>query len=74
MAKSRSYALINSEYGERLAIPLNLLEKVLDEGYLVQIDYDDRIERVKTAKKFTVISGDDIDCQRAQQELEGRPT
>ena len=71
MAK-KQYAQIEG-YG-RLMVPLNLLEKIAAEGYVVETGYGDdneisitKVERISGVKQWTQ---DDVDAAIVQQKLE----
>jgi len=71
MAK-KQYAQIEG-YG-RLMVPLNLLEKIAAEGYVVETGYGDdneisitKVERISGVKLWTQ---DDVDAAIVQQKLE----
>ena len=71
MAK-KQYAQIEG-YG-RLMIPINLLEKIAAEGFIVETGYDDnneisltKVDRISGVKLWTQ---DDIDAAIVQQKLE----
>jgi|MDSZ01.2.fsa_nt_gb hypothetical protein len=71
MAK-KQYAQIEG-YG-RLMVPLNLLEKIAAEGYVVETGYGDnneisitKVEKISGVKLWTQ---DDVDAAIVQQKLE----
>ena len=71
MAK-KQYAQIEG-YG-RLMVPLNLLEKIAAEGYVVETGYGDnneisitKVEKISGVKMWTQ---DDVDAAIVQQKLE----
>ena len=71
MAK-KQYAQIEG-YG-RLMVPLNLLEKIASEGYVVEPGYGDnneisitKVEKISGVKLWTQ---DDVDAAIVQQKLE----
>lgn len=69
---AKKYAKI-SDYGD-LLIPLSMMEKVLEQCYLVNTSYEDGkdfITKVKRPHRFEVFDQNDIDVALAQQELEG---
>lgn len=67
---SKKYARI-SDYGDIL-LPMSLLEKVIEEGYIVATDYsngDYHITKVREIKSVLFHDEDEIRCILAQQAL-----
>jgi len=77
MSKLRTgtkYAIINSYY--KLAIPVSLLEKILELGVLVDLTWDDvhhreTVKKVEFLDNCKFIDGNEIDLVIAQQKLAG---
>jgi hypothetical protein len=59
-------------YGE-LCIPVKLLERVLEEGYIVSTRWDQRsyIDKVSRIDEVNIVDEDEIKAALAQQILEG---
>lgn len=62
------------DYGS-LAIPLELLEKVMESSYLINTSWSvdgEKVTDVKPFTKFVIIDEDDIRTVLAQSKLEGQ--
>lgn len=73
---AKKYVLISNGYSDKLAVPVGLLEKLLEEGYLVSTSWDtessqDRVSSVKPIQKVEVIDFDEIRTVLAAQVLAG---
>lgn len=70
---SKKYALI-SNYGD-LLVPISLLEKIIDQCYLVTTSYGHGasskklLDEVRSIDRFEVFSQTDLDAAIAQQKL-----
>lgn len=70
---SKKYALI-SNYGD-LLVPISLLEKIVDQCYLVTTTYGSNhnskkvIDEVRSIERFEVYSQTDLDAAIVQQKL-----
>lgn len=70
--KHKTFARV-SDYGD-LLVPLALMEKIIDQGYLVSTTYEnghDVINEVKEIKRIHVHKGEEIEAALAQQALRG---
>lgn len=68
---SKKYALIDA-WGHML-IPLSLLEKIADQGYIASTEYQDGqnvISRLAVVDKFTLFDENDVKSVLAQQALQ----
>lgn len=73
MSKNQKYARLG-DYSMQLLVPVSLLEKILQEGYLVSTKYEDnrnQIDRVREIGDITIHDQQELDVARAQQELGG---
>lgn len=70
--RNKTFARV-SDYGD-LLVPLALMEKIIDQGYLVSTSYQnghDIINEVKEIKRIQVHKGAEIEDALAQQALSG---
>lgn len=72
---SKKYVKLGS-YADNLVLPVSMLEKILEEGYLVQTSYDSSLNRdvvssVKPIEKVELIDQAEIKAVLAQQMLKG---
>ena len=68
---SKVYAKIGG-YGS-LVVPMSLLERIVEEGYIVSTGYSTRstIDKVEPVREVTFYEYEEIRAQLAQQALEG---
>ena len=79
MAKQKIYAKIDTRYGRQLMVPADLLERLVNEAYVVDTSYVGEksktvITEVKTGLESITTnfySQEEIDVAMAQQALEG---
>lgn len=73
MAKVKNYARINS-YGQ-LLVPIELLDKIASEGYIVSTSYGEGstevISEIKKIDKVSIHDQDEVDAAFAQMALQG---
>ncbi len=69
---SKVYAKIGG-YGS-LVVPMSLLERIVEEGYIINTGYSSNgsIEKVEPVREVTFYEYDEIRAQLAQQALEGK--
>ncbi len=72
---SKKYAKIGG-YGS-LVVPISLLEKIVEQGYIISTNYNSNFNRSEVSKvepvtEVSIIDIDEIRGQLAQQALEGR--
>lgn len=73
MNKKQKYARIG-DYNVQLLIPVSLLEKILQEGYMVSTSYEDgrqQITRAKPVAEVSIHDHEELEIALAQQALEG---
>lgn len=72
VAKNKTYAKI-SDYGDVL-VPMALMEKIIEQGYLISTTYEDgreAINEVKKPERIHVYQYEEIEAALAQQALRG---
>lgn len=70
--KNKTYARI-TDYGD-LLIPIALMEKIYEQGYLVSTLYEDGFDRINEVRPFgrvTLHKGEEVEMALAQQALAG---
>lgn len=67
----KKFAALQS-YGTTIAVPLDLISKLVDEGYSLELGYGDSdpVTNVKQISSLRIIDADDIKAALAQQALE----
>lgn len=74
MSKGKKYAYIDTNY-KGMLVPLNVLEKLMEEAILVSTEYVDGdyiLRDPKVIRKFEIYSQEDLDTAYAQAALEGK--
>jgi hypothetical protein len=71
----KKYAKIGG-YGS-LVIPISLLEKIVEQGYIVQTTYNStrsrqEVSKVELVTEVNIVDYSEIETQLAQQALEGK--
>ena len=71
----KKYAKIGG-YGS-LVIPISLLEKIVEQGYIVQTTYNSNrsrqeVSKVEPVTEVNIVDYSEIETQLAQQALEGK--
>lgn len=73
MSKHQKYARIG-DYNTQLMIPVSLLEKILQAGFMVSTRYENGrqvVDRVKDINEVYIHDQEEIDIAQAQQALAG---
>lgn len=71
---SKKYILIGQQYNTRIALPASLLEKIVEEGYLVGSTYADgkyTVSEVHPILSVDVVDLDEIRVAQSAQALKG---
>lgn len=71
--KNKTFARI-TDYGD-LLVPMALMEKIIDQGFLVSTTYEDNrevISELREINRISVHKGEELDAVRAQMALEGK--
>ena len=71
----KKYAKIGG-YGS-LVVPLSLLEKIVEQGYIISTSYNSNfskhdVSKVDPVTEISIVDYSEIESQLAQQALEGR--
>jgi len=73
----KKYAIIGG-YGSRIAVPISILEQVLDQCFFIDTSYNSKtnseeITKLGPIKDFKVITGEEINMALATAKLQGDP-
>ena len=70
--KNKTFARV-SDYGD-LLVPMALMEKIIEQGYLVSTTYtdgSDQISEVRDVQRIVVHKGEEVEAAIVQRALEG---